>query len=175
MDILHAATSRRELGPGALAIASAAGTVSVTDSTGISREAIPARSTTGTVTFQTPREVASGPGRVIVRGAGVRPRARDIRIEALAPGLFAAVPVVAEGAIYLSIYATGVTAGRTPPVVTLGAVTLPMLDSETQSQFIGLDQINIGPMPAELLGRRDLRLVLTVDGVRSNALSISLQ
>ncbi len=109
-----------------------------------------------------------------VRGTDGISRSRDIRIEALAPGLFAAVPIVVDELVYLSIYATGITAGRTPPVVTIGDVALPLLDSETQSQFIGVDQINVGPLPADWNGKRDLRLLVTVDGVRSNTLLISL-
>lgn len=170
VQVLHAATKRRELGPGALAVSSVPGTATITDATGVTREAVSANS----VTFLTPREVASGPARITLRGADGLTRTRDIRVEALAPGLFAAMPIVVDGSVYLTIYATGISAGRTPPVVTIGDVALPLLDSEPQSQFIGVDQINVGPLPAELNGKQDLRLLVTVDGVRSNALSIAL-
>jgi len=170
LHVWHAATNRRELGPGALAVTSTPGTVSITDATGFTREAVAANN----VTFQTPRDVASGPARVTLRGSDGLVRSRDVRIEALSPGLFAATSVVFDGSVYLSIYATGVIAGRTPPVVTSGDLTLPLLDSEPQPQFIGVDQINVGPLPAELLGKRDLRLLVTVDGIRSNALLIAM-
>lgn len=43
------------------------------------------------------------------------------------------------------------------------------------SSFLGLDQVNIGPLPRTLAGRGTVNLHLTVDGNRSNTVSLNIQ
>lgn len=81
-----------------------------------------------------------------------------------------------DAPVYLSLYATGVSgeADMSKIKVTIGGVDAPVLYAGPQAEFPGLDQINV-QLPLELRGRGVVDIVVTVDGVASNAVQIAVQ
>ena len=47
--------------------------------------------------------------------------------------------------------------------------------STPQGQFVGLDQINIGPLPRSLAGRGEVNVVLTADAKQANPVTVNIQ
>ena len=58
---------------------------------------------------------------------------------------------------------------------TIGGQAIPVLGFVPQGGFVGLDQVNLGPIPAGLAGQGDVEVVLTVDGVESNPVVVRIQ
>ena len=50
-----------------------------------------------------------------------------------------------------------------------------MLGAAAPAEFIGLDQVNIGPLPRSLAGRGEVGVVLTVDGRTANMVMVNIQ
>ena len=44
-----------------------------------------------------------------------------------------------------------------------------------QGQFVGLDQINIGPLPRSLAGRGEVNILLTADGKPANTVTVNVR
>jgi uncharacterized protein (TIGR03437 family) len=57
---------------------------------------------------------------------------------------------------------------------TVGGQSVPAVGVRAPG-FVGLDQVNVGPFPGSLAGAGDVEVVLTVDGVESNAVTINFQ
>jgi len=78
--------------------------------------------------------------------------------------------------VYLMLYGTGVRRHSLNPVFAmLGGIRVPIQYAGPQSQFPGLDQINVGPLPQTLVGKGAVNLVLTVDGVPANTVALNIQ
>ncbi len=79
--------------------------------------------------------------------------------------------------VYLSLYGTGIRGFTSPSavVVTVGGVTVPVLGAAPQSQFAGLDQVNIGPLSRSLAGRGEVNIALAVDGKLANNVTVSIK
>ena len=43
------------------------------------------------------------------------------------------------------------------------------------SEFVGLDQINIGPLPPSLAGRGEVEIVVTADGMAANTVTVLIR
>ena len=54
---------------------------------------------------------------------------------------------------------------------TIGGRSIGVLGAVPQGAFVGLDQINLGPIPRELIGAGEVEIVLTVDGVEAAAVT----
>lgn len=52
--------------------------------------------------------------------------------------------------------------------VAIGGIPVPVLYAAAQSQYLGVDQVNVGPLPASLAGRGTVDLALVVEGVSAN-------
>ena len=77
--------------------------------------------------------------------------------------------------VFLTFYGTGIRGWRNSVTATLGGRPVPVAAAVAQDQFVGLDQVNLGPLPAELNDRRgELELRLTVDGVAANPVTVAL-
>jgi uncharacterized protein (TIGR03437 family) len=50
-----------------------------------------------------------------------------------------------------------------------------MVDAVAQSQYVGLDQVNLGPLPPSLADRGEVVVTLTVDGKACNAVTVNIQ
>ena len=80
--------------------------------------------------------------------------------------------------LYLVLYGTGLryAPGNTSATsVTIGGQTLPVLFSGAQPLFTGLDQINVGPLPASLKGAGTVDVRVIVNGQLANTVSLTLQ
>jgi uncharacterized protein (TIGR03437 family) len=44
-----------------------------------------------------------------------------------------------------------------------------------QGEFVGLDQVNLGPIPRVLAGRGEVDLVLTVDSKPANTVKVNIR
>lgn len=78
--------------------------------------------------------------------------------------------------VYVSLYGTGIR-GRTSVStvqVSIGSVTVPVLYAGAQSQFPGLDQVNVR-LPGSLRGKGETDLVLSVDGSIANTVRIGIR
>jgi uncharacterized protein (TIGR03437 family) len=80
-----------------------------------------------------------------------------------------------DAPVYLSFYGTGISARSSLAnvTVTIGGVSIPALYAGPQSQFPGLDQVNV-PLPLSLRGAGVVNVTATVDGVTSNAVKIQV-
>jgi len=171
-------------------------TVRVVDAAGAAREVIPVFANAEQVNFATPSVLAPGQASVAVsinrsaRATGV------LQVETVAPGVFtidasgsgapAALwqrpnqqpqllqgPIeVGDGNTYLILFATGLRAGTT--AATVGGVAAEVLYAGPQSQFAGLDQVNLR-LPASIAGRGLMELRLTVDGRPANPVTIQVR
>lgn len=78
--------------------------------------------------------------------------------------------------VYLILYGSGIRHHSLNPVkATINGVTVPVLYAGMQSQFAGLDQVNVGPLPASLAGTGTVNLILYVDGVPANTVQLAFQ
>jgi len=77
--------------------------------------------------------------------------------------------------VYLLLFGTGIRGFIQSITASVGGVRVPVLGAVPQPEFAGMDQVNIGPLPRSLPGAGTLDIVLTVDGRRSNPVSISIK
>ena len=102
-------------------------------------------------------------------------RAQDLIFD---PATGASVPIDLgpEGEqVYLLLYGTGVR-GFTSEVTTMvGGESVPVLGAVPQGDFVGLDQINIGPLPRSLAGRGEVNILLTADGKPANTVTVNVR
>lgn len=78
--------------------------------------------------------------------------------------------------LYVMLYGTGIRLHTLNPVkATVNGVDVPVLYAGPQNQYPGLDQVNIGPLPASLAGAGEVNLIVYVDGVPSNTTRIAFQ
>jgi uncharacterized protein (TIGR03437 family) len=91
------------------------------------------------------------------------------------PASLAPVPLdLASGDLYLTLYGTGFRAARAA-TAQVGGVPVPVLGFAAQPEFAGLDQINLGPLPASLAGRANAPIVLSFDGKSTNTVTVSFR
>lgn len=79
--------------------------------------------------------------------------------------------------LFLTLYGTGIRGRRSIPDVraTVGGVPVPVTYAGAQGFFTGLDQINIGPLPASLAGAGLVEVQVTTAGQSSNSVQVHLQ
>jgi uncharacterized protein (TIGR03437 family) len=79
--------------------------------------------------------------------------------------------------IYLLLYGTGFRGNTGLPNVTamVGDTSPAVFYAGEAPGFIGLDQANLGPLSRTLIGKKLVNIVLTVDGIMSNTVQISIK
>jgi uncharacterized protein (TIGR03437 family) len=79
--------------------------------------------------------------------------------------------------VYLDFYGTGFRMANSlaDVLVSLGGVPVPVLYAGAQSQYPGLDQLVVGPIPQSLSGRGAVTVSTNVDGVPANTLRVVFQ
>jgi uncharacterized protein (TIGR03437 family) len=77
--------------------------------------------------------------------------------------------------LYLLLYGTGIRSFAKAVTARVGGIDVPVLGALAQGQYIGLDQVNIGPLPAPLAGRGEVPIQIWVDGVAANPVTIRMQ
>jgi uncharacterized protein (TIGR03437 family) len=55
---------------------------------------------------------------------------------------------------------------------TIGGEPVVVAGPLPQSQFVGLDQVNLGPLPGTLAGKGEVNILLTVAGKTANAVTV---
>jgi uncharacterized protein (TIGR03437 family) len=76
--------------------------------------------------------------------------------------------------VYLTLYGTGVRhAGSVTAAV--NGVSVPVPYYGAQGSYVGLDQVNLGPLPSSLAGQGVVNLVLTADGQAANTVTVAFQ
>ncbi len=87
-----------------------------------------------------------------------------------------AIDLGPEGAqVFLLRFGTGVRGFTSQVTATVGGESVPVLGAIPQGQFVGLDQINIGPLPRSLAGRGEVNVVLTADVKHANTVTVDIQ
>ncbi|HMV85973.1 MAG TPA: BACON domain-containing carbohydrate-binding protein [Blastocatellia bacterium] len=128
---------------------------------------------------------ANASGQGVALGLSIRALANgQQRIELLAvqDALQRYVPLpidlgVVGDEVFLSFYGTGFrgNSGLGNVKLTVGGVSVPVLYASVAPGFVGLDQLNAGPLPRSLAGRGLVDVVLTVDGKVANTLQVSIK
>ena len=78
-----------------------------------------------------------------------------------------------DAPVYLSFFGTGIRGAKTVSV-TIGGVEVPVMYAGPQPGYPGMDQINV-PLILSLRGKGLVDVVVTADGVASNAVQINVQ
>ena len=78
--------------------------------------------------------------------------------------------------VFLTLFGTGLrkNSGLSNVRATIGGADAPVAFAGAQGEFAGLDQINL-QIPVSLRGRGDVPIILTVDGVTTNSVSINIR
>ncbi|MBS1789332.1 MAG: pre-peptidase C-terminal domain-containing protein [Acidobacteria bacterium] len=79
--------------------------------------------------------------------------------------------------VYLVLFGTGLR-GRSDlsaVKVKIGNLDTPVIYAGAQGDFVGLDQINVGPLPRSLAGRGEIDVVVTIDGKTANTVKINIK
>jgi uncharacterized protein (TIGR03437 family) len=84
-----------------------------------------------------------------------------------------ALDVGIDSPLTLELYGTGIRRGS-HVTATIGGQTMPVSFAGAQSQFPGLDQVNIGLL-LTLRGSGRTNIVVTVDGIPSNPVEVRIQ
>ena len=80
--------------------------------------------------------------------------------------------------VFLVLYGTGFRRHSPNPVeATVGGVKVPVTYAGVVAGYVGLDQINIGPLPQTLAGtgKGDVNVSVVVDGVPANTVTVNFQ
>jgi uncharacterized protein (TIGR03437 family) len=93
-------------------------------------------------------------------------------------GLWVANPIAMNStdSYFLELYGTGIRyAPANGVTATINGVSVPVQYAGAQPQFPGLDQVNIGPLPASLAGKGTVNVVVTVAGQAANTVTVAFQ
>jgi uncharacterized protein (TIGR03437 family) len=77
--------------------------------------------------------------------------------------------------VFLLLFGTGMRGFTSAATATVGGEAVAVAGPVAQSQFPGLDQANLGPLPRSLVGRGEVDIVLTVDEKQANVVTVSFQ
>ncbi|MCP5120061.1 MAG: hypothetical protein GY953_55400 [bacterium] len=80
-----------------------------------------------------------------------------------------------DHSVYLLLFGTGFRGFRNSVEVTIGGVPVPVIGVAAQGEYVGLDQMNVGPIPPSLAGRGEVEIVVTVDGKLANRVAVNIQ
>ena len=83
-----------------------------------------------------------------------------------------------EQRVFLLLFGTGIrgVSGRDQVTATVGGASVKVLGAVAQGEFLGLDQVNIGPLDRDTFqGRGEVDLVLTVEGRATNTVTVNFQ
>jgi uncharacterized protein (TIGR03437 family) len=78
----------------------------------------------------------------------------------------------AEGdEVYLLLFGTGLR-GASVVTATVGGEVVGVFGPEPSSEFEGVDQVNLGPLPRSLAGAGEVEVVLWADGIPANIVTV---
>jgi uncharacterized protein (TIGR03437 family) len=77
---------------------------------------------------------------------------------------------------YLILYGTGIRgAAQSAVTATMNGISVPVIYAGAQPQFLGEDQVNLGPIPTSLKGAGTVNLTINVNGQVSNTVTVNIQ
>ena len=79
-----------------------------------------------------------------------------------------------EDEFYLLLFGTGIRGFSGAVTATVGGVEVPVLGAVAQGEFVGLDQVNIGPLPETLAGKGVVTVALTIDRIKANEVTVEI-
>jgi uncharacterized protein (TIGR03437 family) len=123
---------------------------------------------------------ANANGSGVAAALGLRARNEEQSTEVIfqcgtAAGSCAAAPLslaAEDGQLYLLLFGTGIRNARGELKAKIGNIDVPVLGAAAHSVFQGLDQVNVGPLPASLAGAGEVPIVLSVDGIDTNPVTV---
>ena len=126
---------------------------------------------------------ASGRGVAAAQALRIQDGGSRIREDVItfdtASSSYQAVPLdlgTEQDQVFLILYGTGIRGVSAGGVsVTIGGEAVAVQYAGLQGDFVGLDQVNLGPLPRSLSGRGEVPVVLTADSISSNAVTITFQ
>jgi uncharacterized protein (TIGR03437 family) len=108
---------------------------------------------------------------------GSRSTTPVFRLDAAA-GSFVPAPIDlgAQGEqVFLLLFGTGIRGASNLPSVLIGGEVVNVLGAGAQGEFIGLDQVNVGPLPTRLAGRGEVSILLFANGIQANPVVVSIR
>jgi uncharacterized protein (TIGR03437 family) len=81
---------------------------------------------------------------------------------------------LSAGQVYLELFGTGIRNAKTV-TATVGGQAVPVLFSGAQGVFLGLDQVNIGPIPVSFKGSGQVNIALKADGQATNTVNVTFK
>ena len=123
------------------------------------------------------RVVAAGNG-VLVKSDGTQtpqkrfPMRRGGRAAAPLPRLDLGA---SSDRLYVSLFGTGMRNFTQNATATIGGVNVNVAGPVAQGQYLGLDQVNLGPLPRSLAGKGEQDAVLTVDGKQASVVTVRIR
>ncbi len=77
--------------------------------------------------------------------------------------------------LFLVLFGTGMRGATTGATATVGGRVVDVADPVAQGQFIGLDQVNLGPLPRALGASGEVDILVAVDGKQANTVTVRFQ
>lgn len=186
-----------------LASAIAPVTVQVTDSASVIRTAQTFYQSGGRVDFEVPAGTSVGPATVNFT-SGLEWTSATTTVSAIAPAIFtadqsgtglaagSATTLTAAGLqlsqplnnpidlsdptaqVFLVLYGTGLRGYQHSVACTVGGTPVPCV-AVAQGTFVGLDQVNVGPLPQILRGSGTVPVVVATDSVPANLVAATVE
>jgi len=95
-------------------------------------------------------------------------------VQSATGGGFLPRPLTLSGQVYLVLFGTGIRGSGGEVTATIGGNPVAVAAAVAQGIFAGLDQVNLGPIITDFPDRRgELDLILTVDGVPANRVTVA--
>ena len=122
---------------------------------------------------------ANASGQGVAAAFFLRVAADGSRTQGLIYDLNSLVPVPIDlsppgDQVFLLLFGTGIRGFTSTVTATVGGETVPVLFAGEQPIFVGLDQVNIGPLPLSLIGRGEVDIVLTADSIQTNTVTVTI-
>jgi uncharacterized protein (TIGR03437 family) len=120
------------------------------------------------------------PAAILIRATGNAQRVEQVARFDTATNSFVPIPIdlgAASDQVYLILFGTGIRYrnGLNNVSCTIGGTVVDVSFASAQGDLVGLDQINLGPLPRSLAGRGNVNLVLTVEGRVANTVQVTIQ
>jgi uncharacterized protein (TIGR03437 family) len=76
--------------------------------------------------------------------------------------------------VYLLLFGTGMRKSAVAAAI-VGGETVGVAGPAPAPGFVGVDQVNLGPMPRSLAGAGEVKIALTVGGVPANLVTVNIR
>lgn len=85
---------------------------------------------------------------------------------------YKAIMIPEDGDVFLLLFGTGIRGHSGDVVVEIDGISVPVFAAVAQGEFVGLDQVNVGPLPLSLADKGVSSVVVTVDAIPSNSVTL---